>query len=412
MRPCARLAFLAGLLALAPACDRPSATDPSPDAQSAASAAASAAASGPAAALAEVPPYSAVRAPEWDALFDRRSGWTGSDGIYSIPLSGDERPGSAGASSETFFTFGDTFLGEVDAADTRQAGTAMVNNTTAELTGGAPDPARLSFHWRTDAAGPKAWVVPSDSKRWYWFQDGLVANGKLYDFAIRLRSTLRGFSVEGVDLLSGSATQRPLLQTYTRKTTPFYVAKSGRQGEIYLGAAVMPLTAEAGAPNPDGYVYIYGTRNDRIKQLVVARVRPADIENFTAYRFWNGTSWGTSLAAAAPVTDRVSSELSVTPLADGRFLLVFMLDALGRDVAVRYGSSPVGPWGEPISVWRADEPDLDPDIFTYNAKAHPHLSAPGELLISYNVNSTVWDDHFAVGGADIYRPRFVKIRLQ
>lgn len=27
------------------------------------------------------------------------------------------------------------------------------------------------------------------------------------------------------------------------------------------------------------------------------------------------------------------------------------------------------------------------NYITYNAKAHSHLSAPGELLISYNVNA-------------------------
>ena len=41
--------------------------------------------------------------------------------------------------------------------------------------------------------------------------------------------------------------------------------------------------------------------------------------------------------------------------------------------------------------------------FTYNAKAHSHLSTPGRLLISYNVHNLE-----ALGeNADIYRPRFV-----
>lgn len=52
----------------------------------------------------------AVPAPEWDVLFDRRSGWTGADGIYSIPLDGDERPGT-GTADQTFFSFNDTFIG-------------------------------------------------------------------------------------------------------------------------------------------------------------------------------------------------------------------------------------------------------------------------------------------------------------
>jgi hypothetical protein len=36
-------------------------------------------------AAADVLPYSAIRAPEWDALFDRSSGWTGADGVHTIP---------------------------------------------------------------------------------------------------------------------------------------------------------------------------------------------------------------------------------------------------------------------------------------------------------------------------------------
>jgi hypothetical protein len=45
---------------------------------------------------------------------------------------------------------------------------------------------------------------------------------------------------------------------------------------------------------------------------------------------------------------------------------------------------------------------------TYCAKAHPHLSKPDELLISYNVN-TIGNGSFDIG--DIYHPRFIKIKF-
>ena len=41
---------------------------------------------------------------------------------------------------------------------------------------------------------------------------------------------------------------------------------------------------------------------------------------------------------------------------------------------------------------------------TYNAKAHPALSGPNELLITYNVNG---EDCFVYG--DTYRPRFLRL---
>jgi len=78
-------------------------------------------------------------------------------------------------------------------------------------------------------------------------------------------------------------------------------------------------------------------------------------------------------------------------------------------VVAAIGYSPVGPFGPPRILWHAPEPDLDPDIYTYNAKAHPHLSQPGELIVSYNVNTFDFADHFAHAG--IYRPRFIRVRL-
>ncbi|MFM8484996.1 MAG: hypothetical protein ACKOCH_01585, partial [Bacteroidota bacterium] len=48
------------------------------------------------------------QAPEWTNLFYRQSGWFGADGIFSIPLSGVDKPGNAG-NSETLLLFSDTY---------------------------------------------------------------------------------------------------------------------------------------------------------------------------------------------------------------------------------------------------------------------------------------------------------------
>jgi len=78
-------------------------------------------------------------------------------------------------------------------------------------------------------------------------------------------------------------------------------------------------------------------------------------------------------------------------------------------VGFRPGESPVGPFGFYRGIWHCPEADIDPDIFVYNAKAHPHLSTPGKLLISYNVNTFDFGDAFK--DADIYRPRFVTLQF-
>jgi hypothetical protein len=109
-----------------------------------------------------------------------------------------------------------------------------------------------------------------------------------------------------------------------------------------------------------------------------------------------------------PICNAVSNELSVTPLPDGRFALVFQVMGLSDKVGMRIGNSPVGPFGPIREIWKT--PEMDQGLFCYNAKAHPNLSKPGELLVSYNtITFDFWND--IQKDAHIYRPRFVKIKF-
>lgn len=59
---------------------------------------------------------------------------------------------------------------------------------------------------------------------------------------------------------------------------------------MYFGSGIFVNTKAANAPNPDGYVYIYGLIEGN-KSLIVARTLPKNIEQFTTWRFWNGNDW-------------------------------------------------------------------------------------------------------------------------
>ncbi len=362
----------------------------------------------------DVAPYSAVAAPDWTALFDRTSGWTGSDGVYTIPVSGDERQGS-GASGTTLWWFNDTFIGNVTPQGSRASGSTIVNNTIGLLQGDQADPARMHFIWSTGPTGtPRARIIPNTSaQHWFWPNDGIAVGGKYVLFSLRMKAGGAppfAFATDGISILSDNISNSSPFSTYQQAVAPLYLpAPGGGKGETTYGMALMANTAAAGAPFPDGYIYIYGLRNDFNKKLLAARVRPKDLGTFSQYRFWDGSAWVPQIANAVILTNRMSSEFSVTPLADGRYLMVFQLDALGSDIAVRYGASPVGPWGVPIPVWSCMEDTLTPNTIVYGAKAHPHLSQPGELLISYHVNTTSFGEHFQF--ADIYRPRFVRLPL-
>ena len=49
-------------------------------------------------------------------------------------------------------------------------------------------------------------------------------------------------------------------------------------------------------------------------------------------------------------------------------------------------------------------------MYIYNAKAHPHLSKEGELLVSYNINTSNFSENIQYGRT--YGPRFIKLRKE
>jgi len=359
--------------------------------------------------------YAGEPAPEWDDLFDRDAGWTGADGIYAIPLSGLEIP-SDSIDDKTLFLFSDTFIGEVDSNGRRHNAT-LINNTLALLEGRQPITDQISFFWETQNNKPKAVFVPetpnSNPGDWYWLMDGISLNDKIYVFALRLQEGSGGvfnFEVVGVSLVSCILDSTNFISNCEQFDTPLYHKNEAEGWEIVLGQAVMPMTDESGNPNPDGYVYVYGPRNQLAqKELVAARVLPDDFEDFSEWQYWDGENWSTEIEDCTGITDGISQEFSVTPLDDGQFALVFQLYGLSSQVAIRFGDSPTGPFDFYEIIYDCPEVQEDPDIFVYNAKAHPHLSNPEELLISYNVNTFDFWDHFS--NADIYRPRFIKLQL-
>lgn len=351
-------------------------------------------------------------APEWTALFERRTGWLAADGLYSIP-----RPDGS-----TLLLFSDTILG--DGHGDRIDGLQFLNNTVAVLDGTAPDPAAVAFHWRGGAGDTQTVFVPrtpsADAGSWYWLGDGFVnpaLGDTTYVFAYRMRRTdadgIFNFAPDGVALLALPPDDPPPFRRHVQRETPFFVPAAPDRRERLFGSGVFVNTEAAGAPAPDGYVYVYGI-DEAVKGLLVARVRPAAFGEFDAWRFWNGQGWTAEMAEAAVVTTRISNELSVTPLADGRYLLVFQLDTAAPDVAARVGATPYGPFGEVQTLYRCPEAEADLgdlDLFCYNAKAHPHLSPDGRLLVSYNVNAFGGGLEALALAHRYYRPRFIWVEL-
>jgi hypothetical protein len=95
----------------------------------------------------------------------------------------------------------------------------------------------------------------------------------------------------------------------------------------------------------------------------------------------------------------------------GEFVLTTTSAAIFTDhrVYVATAPTPIGPWSPKTPVYTAPEGGVGNLYAPYNVAAHPGLSKPGELVISYNVNSEKGEDLLA--NANNNRPRFVTIRF-
>lgn len=351
-------------------------------------------------------PFTVEEAPEWNNILHRDSGWTGSDGIYSIPLNENERRDN---NSKHLLLFSDTFVGEVDSNDKR-INTTMVNNTLAVLNSNQPSEDQIEFIVKDNNGQPATMFVPNtpESKAgdWYWLMDGMKIGVWIYAYALRLEragSGTFGFDYIGANLIRFKLDEENNIVDVTQYDTPLYAYNETEGAKYLLGQALMPMSAASQNYVQDGYIYIYGPKdiNNR-KELIVGRFLPGDILNFDKYEYWNGTNWGSDITECASLTDQISQEFSVCPLPNGKFLLVIQM---GSSVAYRIGESPVGPFSIFNMIYDCPEIDISDNIIVYNAKAHPSLSTGNKILVSYNVNTIDWAENINI--ADIYRPRFL-----
>jgi hypothetical protein len=189
---------------------------------------------------------------------------------------------------------------------------------------------------------------------------------------------------------------------------PHSTLKGSPTGEIGWGGAVLQRDNE--------WLYIYGVKEDGWnKKLLLARVKGSEAEKTDRWEFFaGGTSrggkWSRRLSEAATVCDGVANELRIAPIErEGKTLwtMVHSQPMLGTQILVRTAHRPEGPWSKPKQIYEVPGVKGQKGLFTYAAKSHPHLSGPGELLISYVINTgDIWQ---SLKHAELYRPRFIRL---
>ncbi len=367
--------------------------------------------------------------PDYTALLSNYNGWTGADGIYTVNLDGKDYDHERDlADKKTFFVFSDTIVSVVDPITKIRKEVSMPNNTSALLTGGIPDISKMQFVFPKKGEGTANITppVPVPATKpgkfiYYWLGDTFVSGNYLYVYALRIDSvnTVFGFEQNGVDLaryeiVDGKVNYESLTVIEDKNSRLCDI--SDPKGEFYFGGAVYQSTAEAGAMDPDGYVYVYGYNDveNKGRELVVSRVRPEHIENFSKYEYLDANDqWVSEVPKNFKhLADDIAPECSVTQIQDGenkgKFLFVNTHITNSPTIMASISDTPYGVFGSKTTVYVHDTclTTVGKGNNTYNAKAHPALSGKNEIIISYNVNG---DDCFRY--ADIYRPRFLRLAM-
>lgn len=335
---------------------------------------------------------------QWAAYGDAGGHWTGGDSTVSVPL----------PDGRIAWLYSDTFLGTVRADHSRPTTTPLVNNSLVVQNGTTLGP---TLHGGT-ATAPTALVRPGSGSEFYWVGDGTVEGNTLKVLYGRFAPTGEG---------------PPL--GFTRTGT--VLATFSLPSLTLTATQVLPVSATIGWGSTileDGsYSYIYGSEYaDGLKYLHLARVATGNLAG--AWEFWTGSGWSSQETASASVTTTLDSlagdvsaasassrllsgvgeGMSLTKVGNQYVLVTQENNQIFSSWIVAYvANSPAGPFTGPTYLLEALEPSLAPNQFIYHGRIHPEFSAPGKLLLTYDVNT--FDPNGTYADARIYRPRFHEV---
>ena len=356
-------------------------------------------------------------APQWQQMLTKYHGWIGADGVYAMAMNGIESNGSADT-TETFIWFSDSILGDI--INDSLKNWDMVNNSIAYMKGGEPDSSRIKFFVRYDSAGKALSVFEphtphTETGEYYWLGDGVfnhAMDSTIYIFGYKIKNVPGSkpfpFKQTGVSLIAIPKHSQFPFAGQRQMDTPLFFTDN--KGSVFFGAAILPNTVGARAPHPDGFIYVYGIRSPN-NQLVVARVKDSLFEDFSKWNYWDGKEWNKDQHRVAALTSHVSNEMSVSFMETGRVIAIYERDSNSPDIMMQVGDSPAGPFYPAKKIYETPEIYQDIDFYTYNAKAYPHLSKPGQLLISYNVNAFDFGRKIEMYPHHL-RPRFITIQYR
>jgi hypothetical protein len=314
--------------------------------------------------------------------------WSGGDQVTSVRA----------PNGLTYWSFGDTVLGQEDPATGAYAPgwTMIANKILVQRADGS----------LAGATAGRAVPDPSADER-YWTQGMFVAGGKLYVLCQRVRNVDNWFELRGVELARFGFNANGTLTLEAVLNTP----STGK----FVGDTVDTTQYSSDAVVSGGYVYIFGFRNApedtqlRPHRSYVARVPTGSVGTASAWQFYSNGSWSDSMSAATPILE---AQISSVRLVNGHWLMAYKpWNGWGDTVYIERRGAP---WAAPSATTTVSSPaGVTPGgqrYQTYSPQLHPEQAlSSGKLLLSIAWNGETLSDLAA--DADLYKPRFYEISV-
>ncbi|MFY0628472.1 MAG: hypothetical protein JXR07_19400 [Reichenbachiella sp.] len=312
----------------------------------------------------------------WRQVFDTNCcGWTGGDGVYSIPLK----------DGRSIFIFGDTYLGEVKDDNSRANTSPAIKNSLVIY-----DEGKIETLFDQTGEKPKPFFQTNESdSTWYWPGHGYEFDGQINFFLSEFKAT--GSGVFGFEWVGTSIAQ---IGTKNIEDASPTIVKWEHNTDIHFGNATLV---------DKDYLYAFGIR---AFQVYVARSKLGVFE----WEYLSNGAWIEEANESMSLNGvYVSEQFSVFKSQD-KFVILSQGAMLGKEIFTYTSLDLVRGWSKPKEIYSTKEPLSDSTLITYNALAHPQFINNDELLVSYCVNST---DFLSIyRDVDRYRPRFIRVPLR
>lgn len=137
------------------------------------------------------------------------------------------------------------------------------------------------------------------------------------------------------------------------------------------------------------HLYVFGGLPARFlaADVYLARVDPSQVTVADAYEYWQGGgNWGRLPDTAVPLVEAAVEPSVAFSAARNRWVMVYATP-YAREITVRTGLAPAGPWSRPVTVARCDLPAVDPEAFCGQLAILNELSGAQNLWISQAVGT-------------------------